>query len=52
MISPPSCERGPHPFDEFKPELDSYFMHWNTQRRQQQLNGHAPIEYRGMTLTA
>ncbi|WP_422678635.1 IS3 family transposase, partial [Bifidobacterium mongoliense] len=25
--------------------------HWNTRRRQQQLNGRTPIEYREMTLT-
>jgi putative transposase len=38
-------------FDEFKRELDGYIVHWNTRRRQQQLNGRTPIEYREMTLT-
>ena len=38
-------------FDEFKRELDGYIVHWNTRRRQHQLNGRTPIEYREMTLT-
>ena len=39
-------------FEQFKQELNSYIVYWNTQRRQEQLNGRAPIEFREMTLTA
>lgn len=37
-------------YERFKSELDDYIIHWNTKRRQIRLEGHAPEEYRSMSL--
>ena len=39
-------------YEEFKTGLDAYIIHWNTRRRQEQLEGHTPEEFRNMSPTA
>lgn len=39
-------------YEQFKNELDAYIIHWNTKRRQIQLEGHTPEEFRNMSPTA
>lgn len=39
-------------YQQFKQELNTYILHWNTKRRQIRLEGHTPEEYRSMSLTA
>ena len=39
-------------YEEFRTGLDAYMVHWNTKRRQKQLEGHTPEEFRNMSLTA
>ena len=37
-------------FESFKADLDAYFTHWNTTRRQVKLKGLTPAEYRDQAL--
>lgn len=37
-------------YEQFKREPDAYIIHWNTRRRQIRLEGHAPEEFRSMSL--
>jgi hypothetical protein len=37
-------------YSHFKRELTEYITYWNTQRRQKQIKGHTPEEYRNMSL--
>ncbi|MGE4626687.1 IS3 family transposase, partial [Bifidobacterium longum subsp. infantis] len=39
-------------YEEFRTGLDAYMVHWNTKRRQKQLEGHTPEEFRNMSLIA
>ena len=39
-------------FEEFKEELDAYIVHWNTRRRQVELKGLTPEEFRNQSLKA
>lgn len=37
-------------FEEFKADLEAYIRHWNNTRRQVQLGGLTPVEYRDQAL--
>lgn len=39
-------------FEEFKEELESYIVYWNTRRYQVCLNGMTPVQYRGHSIRA